>query len=84
MSPRAEAERQEVTARHDALRGRYLLPSGRQPASSGPRIHHAALVCSEPEQTIGFYQGLLGFPLVELVENRDELMSFGGRRLDGS
>ena len=23
------------------------------------------------ERTIGFYQGLLGFPLVELVENRD-------------
>ena len=23
------------------------------------------------ETTIGFYQGLLGFPLVELVENRD-------------
>ena len=37
----------------------------------GRGIHHAALICSDVEQTIQFYQGLLGFPLVELVENRD-------------
>jgi glyoxylase I family protein len=29
------------------------------------------LICKDVEQTIEFYQGLLGFPLVELVENRD-------------
>ena len=34
-------------------------------------IHHAALICSDVERTIAFYQGLLGFPLVELTENRD-------------
>ncbi len=71
MPPLTEAERQEGTARRDALRGRYLLPSDRRPSSSGRGIHHAALICSDPEQTIEFYQGLLGFPLVELVENRD-------------
>jgi glyoxylase I family protein len=29
------------------------------------------MICSDVEQTISFYQGLLGFPLIELVENRD-------------
>lgn len=29
------------------------------------------MICSDVEQTIGFYQGLLGFPLVEVIENRD-------------
>jgi glyoxylase I family protein len=30
-----------------------------------------ALICRDVEETINFYQGLLGFPLVEMVENRD-------------
>ena len=29
------------------------------------------MICSDVERTIGFYQGLLGFPLTELFENRD-------------
>ena len=36
-----------------------------------PTIHHVALICSDVERTINFYQGLLGFPLVEIFENRD-------------
>ena len=31
-----------------------------------------ALICRDVEETIRFYQDFLGFPLVELVENRDE------------
>lgn len=53
------------------LRDTYVLPPGERPASNGRGIHHAALICSDVERTIQFYQGLLGFPLVELVENRD-------------
>ncbi len=30
-----------------------------------------ALICSDVEQTIQFYQDVLGFPLIELMENRD-------------
>jgi glyoxylase I family protein len=30
-----------------------------------------ALICSDVDATIEFYQGLLGFPLVEVFENRD-------------
>jgi glyoxylase I family protein len=34
-------------------------------------VHHIALICRDVVETIDFYQGQLGFPLVELVENRD-------------
>jgi glyoxylase I family protein len=61
----------ELEARRQQLRERHLLPTGLRPASPGRGIHHAALICSDVERTIEFYQGLLGFPLVELVENRD-------------
>lgn len=53
------------------MRDKHVIPAGRRPPSSGRGIHHAALICSDVEQTIAFYQDLLGFPLVELVENRD-------------
>jgi glyoxylase I family protein len=60
-----------VRARRDDLRTRYLHPKGERPASSARGIHHAAFVCKDVEETIRFYQDFLGFPLVELVENRD-------------
>jgi glyoxylase I family protein len=66
-----DAERARLDARRGEIRSRHLLPTGDRPESNGRGIHHAALVCSDVEQTIGFYQDLLGFPLVELVENRD-------------
>ena len=34
-------------------------------------MHHTAHVSSDVARTIEFYQGLLGFPLTELFENRD-------------
>ena len=66
-----ESELVELEQRRAELRGKYLLPAADREASSGRGIHHAALICSDVERTIGFYQGLLGFPLIELVENRD-------------
>jgi glyoxylase I family protein len=67
----SDAELVELAARRDELRGKYLAPSAGRPQTPGRGIHHLALICSDVEQTIRFYQGLLGFPLVELVENRD-------------
>ncbi len=55
----------------DALRAKHLAPSGERPASTGRGVHHEALLSSDVERTIDFYQGLLGFPLTELFENRD-------------
>ena len=34
-------------------------------------MHHLALLSSDVEATIRFYQGVLEFPLTELFENRD-------------
>jgi glyoxylase I family protein len=66
-----EDELAGLEARRGELRDRYLKAPGDRPTSTGRGIHHAALICSDVEQTIAFYQDLLGFPLVELVENRD-------------
>src|SRR4051812_24028548 len=66
-----DAELVELEARRAELREQYLLPPAERPATPGRGIHPAALICSDVEQTIGFYQDVLGFPLVELVENRD-------------
>jgi glyoxylase I family protein len=71
MSGVSEQQRKEIEAHRAELRDAYLLPASKRPPSNGRGIHHAALICSDVERTIQFYQGLLGFPLVELVENRD-------------
>jgi glyoxylase I family protein len=71
MPPPDTAEQARLEQRRDDLRKAHVLPPSERPTTSGRGIHHAALICSDVEQTIGFYQGLLGFPLVELVENRD-------------
>jgi glyoxylase I family protein len=66
-----DAELDELAARRAELRERYLRPPSARESTPGRGIHHAALICSDVEQTIRFYQDLLGFPLVELTENRD-------------
>src|SRR5216683_7387027 len=54
-----------------ALRAQYLKASGERAASSARGLHHLALLSSDVEATIAFYQDLLEFPLTELFENRD-------------
>jgi catechol 2,3-dioxygenase-like lactoylglutathione lyase family enzyme len=39
--------------------------------STARGLHHVALLSSDVEQTVRFYQDLLGFPLTEIFENRD-------------
>src|SRR5580658_9182222 len=65
------AELDRIRARRQELRGRYLRPLAERPASTAAGVHHLALICRDVEETIRFYQEFLGFPLVELVENRD-------------
>jgi catechol 2,3-dioxygenase-like lactoylglutathione lyase family enzyme len=55
----------------DNLRARYLASPEARPTSSARGVHHLALLSSDVERTIVFYQDLLGFPLTELFENRD-------------
>jgi catechol 2,3-dioxygenase-like lactoylglutathione lyase family enzyme len=59
------------SAEWDDLRARYLSPPHERPASSARGLHHFAVISSDVERTIAFYQDLLEFPLAELFENRD-------------
>ena len=56
-------------ATREELRAKYLTDD--RPATTARGLHHTALISSDVERTINFYQGLLGFPLTELIENRD-------------
>src|SRR3954467_7392320 len=53
------------------IREAHLRPTGERPASTARGLHHTALISSDVERTVRFYQDVLGFPLTELVENRD-------------
>ena len=68
MSHGADIDRSDEWER---LRQAHLLPADRRPESNARGVHHVALLSSDVEATIDFYQGLLGFPLTELFENRD-------------
>jgi catechol 2,3-dioxygenase-like lactoylglutathione lyase family enzyme len=58
-----------IAADRDRLRAEYVMVD--RPPSSARGIHHTALLSSDVEQTIRFYQGILEFPLTEIFENRD-------------
>ena len=61
---RIEAERRRI-------REAYLRPPDERPAPSAGGVHHLALLSSDVERTVRFYQEVLGFPLTEIFENRD-------------
>jgi glyoxylase I family protein len=65
------AELDRVRSRREQLREKHLRPIAERPESTARGVHHVALIARDVEETITFYQDLLGFPLVELVENRD-------------
>ncbi|MCH6159035.1 VOC family protein [Streptomyces marispadix] len=62
---------EELRTRRESLRARYLVEVPDRPATTARGVHHVAFICRDVEETIRFYQELLGFPLVEVVENRD-------------
>lgn len=53
------------------LRAAYLRRSPAAEPTSARGLHHVALMCSDVERTIRFYRDVLGFPLIEIFENRD-------------
>jgi catechol 2,3-dioxygenase-like lactoylglutathione lyase family enzyme len=55
----------------ERVRDAYLQPAKRRQGSSARGLHHFAVVARDVEETVKFYQGLLGFPLTEIFENRD-------------
>jgi len=58
-------------AERDRIRDAHLKPKEQRPSSTARGVHHTALISSDVEQTVRFYQDLLGFPLTEVIENRD-------------
>ncbi|WP_328404379.1 VOC family protein [Streptomyces sp. NBC_00390] len=64
-------ELEAVRARREELKRRYLQDHEDRPRTTTRGIHHVAFICRDVEETIRFYQEFLGFPLVEIVENRD-------------
>src|SRR5207253_2920008 len=61
----------DYEAKREALKKAYLKPKSKRPATSARGIHHLALISGDSERTIKFYSEVLGFPLVEMFENRD-------------
>ena len=66
-----EATRQRLDAERADIAARRLRPRAQRPASSARGVHHVALLSSNVERTIDFFDGILGFPLIEIFENRD-------------
>ena len=62
-------ETTDRTAEWEELRSRHLAAEPGESTARG--VHHLALLSSDVERTIDFYQGVLGFPLTELFENRE-------------
>jgi catechol 2,3-dioxygenase-like lactoylglutathione lyase family enzyme len=60
-----------LEAERARIREAHLKPVGDRPQSTARGLHHTALISSDVETTVRFYQDVLGFPLTELIENRD-------------
>jgi catechol 2,3-dioxygenase-like lactoylglutathione lyase family enzyme len=65
------AERDAATKRREDIKAQHLHPRDKREISSARGVHHIALISSDVERTVEFYQDLLEFPLTEMFENRD-------------
>jgi len=65
----ATIDYERIESDRNRIREVYLRDE--RPASSARGVHHVALLCADVERTVKFYQGLLEFPLTEIIENRD-------------
>jgi catechol 2,3-dioxygenase-like lactoylglutathione lyase family enzyme len=57
-----------IEAERERIRTTYLKE---ERTSSARGLHHVAVLCADVERTVRFYQGVLEFPLTEIVGNRD-------------
>ena len=60
-----------IAKERDRIRSTYLRETESRSSSSARGLHHVALLCSDVERTVRFYQEVLEFPLTEIFENRD-------------
>ena len=66
-----EIDLSAIDAERERVRAAYLQPPEKRPASTARGLHHFAVVARDLEETVTFYQEVLGFPLTEIFENRD-------------
>ncbi len=71
MSGVDEATRAQLDERRADISARLLAPRETRATSTARGVHHVALISSDVERTVHFFQDLLGFPLIEMFENRD-------------
>jgi catechol 2,3-dioxygenase-like lactoylglutathione lyase family enzyme len=69
MASPTAVDLQVIEAERRRIRKEYLRED--RPPSSARGVHHVALLSSNVERTVLFYQELLEFPLTEVIENRD-------------
>ena len=64
-------ERDAATEHREKIKAVHLKAHADRSPSSARGVHHVALISSDVERTVEFYQDLLEFPLTEMFENRD-------------
>jgi catechol 2,3-dioxygenase-like lactoylglutathione lyase family enzyme len=64
-------DRKAAADRRAEIAERHLRPKHQRPSSAARGVHHVALISSDVERTVTFYQDLLEFPLTDMFENRD-------------
>src|SRR3954469_4299395 len=69
--PVTDLDLERITLERDRIRTTHLRPEDSRAPSTARGVHHIALLSSDVERTVRFYQDLLGFPLTEIFENRD-------------
>ena len=62
---------ERIEAERARIRDAHLRPDTDRAPSTARGVHHIALLSSDVERTVRFYQDVLGFPLTEIFENRD-------------
>ena len=71
MAGVSTSERERLAAVRAEIARTQSARRGGRPPSSARGVHHIALICSDVQRTVDFYQGVLEFPLTEMFENRD-------------
>ena len=65
----AEVDLEQLARDRERVKQQFLRDP--RPESSARGIHHTAMISSDVQRTVEFFQDLLEFPLTEIFENRD-------------